>query len=274
MARDTVEEDRKAREGAVRRSQREAAAQRAERYFQRMEAERRQDIRYKASAAQDSDSSLPDGWKKIPWEIAVNPYNLDEEVLEPHNPARQIPMFDIGDILQTRYKGKRTMQVVNRYSYEDEYHYCVIRSYGKNARWFAESDFKWYSIMRKWGPDMRKKYINPKFLKRKFKKGTRLQLVFNNSNPSTAKLYSGTITEKMRTKTDANTPSELYITRYTLNFDDGDVLQPTMYRLLWMLEETSMYLDAHPDDIPIADVGGEYLGDDIPLALPGLKLRF
>lgn len=214
----------------------------------------------KASAGEAK--SLPQGWNKIPWTTGISPYKPG--VMEPHNPNRDVPMFEVGDILQTRWKGKkRTMQVVDRMRGKekpfDEYWYCVTRGYGKNAMWFKESDFNRYTIMRKWRPDMRKKYLDPFIIRKTFSKGVRLSIVFDYGKPEEQMFY-GIITKKRQKK----------ITFYTIKFNDNTKMKVNQYRLLWLLDQTARFLER----LPVARVGKEYTGGDIPIALPGLKLRF
>lgn len=266
MAAMANDDEREAREEAVRRSQREAAEQRATRYFQRLEADRRQDIRMRAALDNQQDPdfyTLPDGWSKIPWEIGVNPYILDKQVYEPHNPRRDVPMFKIGDIIQTKYKGKKTWQIVKRVFYREEYHYFAIREYAKDGQWYGESEFKHCTIMRDWAQDMRIKFINPQLFERSFNRGTKLSIVFGEGTQQ-ARVYVGTITRVWEEQLIINSPLIVY--GYTIKFDDGDTLEPNQYRLWWLLGQTDRYLET----LPYADVG-VYSGGDIPIAQPGLR---
>ena len=227
--------------------------------------EREKAIRRRAALEnqQDPDFAAPDEWTEIPWEIGVNPYILDKEVYEPHNPRRDVPMFKIGDIIQTFFKRKKTWQLVKRVFYRKEYHYFAIREYAKDGQWYGESEFKTCVLMRDWAPDMRMKFINPQFFENTFDIGTKLSIVFNNGTPQ-SRVYLGTITQMREEQLIRNSP--LIVIRYNIKFYDGDTLQPNQYRLWWLLGETDRYLET----LPYAEVGA-YSGGDIPIAQPGLR---
>lgn len=202
---------------------------------------------------------LPAGWQKIPWASRVK-----RKTLELFNKDRSKPMFEVGDIIQTRFKGKKTMQVVARLSWRkpplNEYWYCVINKYGKKVDWYRERDFNKYTIMRKWAPDMRRKFLNPKLLKKIYKVGTRLSIVFDYGTPK-AKMYYGFITKKYE-----KGEWDKYVWFYKIKFPDGDKVKINQYRLLMLLDQTDRYLE----DLSYADVA-IYNGGDIPIAPPGLR---
>lgn len=145
-----------------------------------------------------------------------------------------------------------------------EWWYHVTSYYGRNSKWLVESDLNKYGMTREWVP-IDKEFINPANFQKVFTEGDAVSLLFDENKP-TAKTYRGVITKKIE---DWEHLRDKKTIKYTITFEDGDTLEMDHYRLLWMLELTARYLE----DIPIAEVG-EYSGGDMPIALPGLKLRF
>ena len=190
-------------------------------------------------------------WRKIPWVELKNPYPT-------------IAMFEVGDIIQSKWRGKTTRQVVNKMWMNETWHYCVIRKYGQDLLWVEEAELNRFSIMRKWNFDMRKKFLNPTIVDKTYSKGVSVSLLFKRNKSSQAKLYKGYIDKTWLT---GNAP--MLVLYYKIKFEDKTKLKINQYRMLWMLEQTSTYLES----LPYAKTK-PYTGDDIPLALPGLKLRF
>lgn len=234
-----------------------------------------------AMASGESKDQVPDGWSKVPWVSKVNRRTLELEYV---NRDKRVPMFEVGDIIKN-VKENRSAQIVDRVRYEEaptpETWYCLTRKYGKGARWFRESNLFMYTIYCGFYdlPENRalfnrnrpgvSEYLDPQLIKNNFddlyEEGTRVSLVFNftSERPGKAQLYYGRITKRMQ-----KLAISKYVWVYTVTFDDGDVREYNKYRFAWLLYETARYFDT----LSYADVD-EYYGDDIPLALPGLKLR-
>ena len=196
-------------------------------------------------------------WKKVPWEEGYK--------WENYNPNKTNAMFKLGALING--PNGMALQVVDKkfgIMVGVEWWYQVTSYFGRNSKWFVESDLNKYSMTREWVP-IDKVFINPANFEKVFTEGDSLSLLFDEKKP-TAKVYQGVITKKTE---DWEGLREKKTITYTITFEDGDVKEFDHHRLLWMLELTARYLD----DIPIADVG-EYYGADIPIALPGLKLRF
>tara|TARA_B110000977_G_C11075025_1_gene490841 strand:- start:345 stop:974 length:630 start_codon:yes stop_codon:yes gene_type:complete len=196
-------------------------------------------------------------WKKVPWGEGYE--------YEHYNPNKTNAMFKLGDLINE--PTGQALQVVHKkfgINVGVEWWYQVTSYFGRNSKWFKESDLNKYAMTREWVP-IDKEFINPANFEKVFTEGDSVSLLFDKNKP-TAKTYRGTITKKIE---DWEFLRGTKTITYTITFEDGDVKEFDHYRLLWMLELTARYLD----DIPIAVVG-EYSGADIPIALPGLKLRF
>ena len=235
-------------------------------------------------ASGDAKEQVPRGWTKIPWVRRRNPETGEDEYLN-GNLDKRIPMFEVGDILRIE-KFNRSVQVVNTIPYDEspngEWWYCVTREFGKSAVWKQESMLYIYDIMQGFYDSTEQRanfarnrlprvtnFLDPKLIKNDFddlyEEGTRVSMVFDfrTQTPGAAKLYYGTITRRKQKLATAE-----WVWYYTVTFDDGDVKEYNQYRFAWRLMETGKYLDM----LPYADVD-EYTGEDIPIALPGLKLR-
>ena len=208
------------------------------------------------AARRNINYPYPD-WKKVPWEEGYK--------WENYNPNKSNAMFKLGNLING--PNGSALQVVDKkfgILVGVEWWYQVTSYYGRKSKWFVESDLNKYAMTREWVP-IDKEFINPENFQKVFTEGDAVSLLFDGNKP-TAKTYRGTITKKIEDWEGLRNKKTI---KYTITFEDGDTLEMDHYRLLWMLELTARYLE----DIPIAEVG-EYSGGDMPIALPGLKLRF